>query len=183
MATCQDVVTHAYRMGGIVGMSDYPSAKEAEYALIALQDMLRNWFDTGLFGPLTDRLVTEDCTAAEFDRIISESDVIVTLPLVIEDNGVDRAVYDLTPVQTIIEGVNTRYVLDKTWQSLEGLTLAGACPLADRGIHSMAANLLLEIGGPYDKQPSAMQGRTAAYFKSGLALKNSTRPALQVEYF
>jgi hypothetical protein len=183
MATCQEVVTHAYRMAGIVGMSAYPTAKEADYALAALQTMLLMWFDTGLFGTLADRLVTEDCTAAEFDRIISASDVTVTLPLVIDDNGIDRSAYDLSPVQTIIEGVSRRYVMDKTWQALDALELAGGCPLADRGVHGMAANLALEVMEPYGKPPTAMIGRTANLFKSGLAYKNSTRPASQAEYF
>ena len=97
MPTCQDVVTHALRLSGVVGIGDIPEAEEAEFAQNELQALIGGWFEQGMFGALADVTKTAAYTANEFERVNAAVGIVITLPLTITDDD-SRAPYDLAGI-------------------------------------------------------------------------------------
>lgn len=146
MATVRDIITDAYRIGGIIGLSEEAPAEEADYGLIGLQSMLHSWINSGMFGTMTDVFKTDDYTASENERVTVDS-AVVTIPYTFEDDcGETRAPLQLSAISVVTGTGTTSYIYDRRqWIAIEAMTLNDTCPLAEFGRRGLAACLALEL--------------------------------------
>lgn len=142
MTTVRDVVKLALQQARVVGIGRDPKASEAEAGLTAFQSMLDQWVANGMFGRLTDVYETANYTASEGERVIAPTAITVTFPTSLDDecNGGTRAPYDLSLIETVLNGTRVVKLYDRTgWVNLLGLTLGSNAPLAGRGLAGLAA--------------------------------------------
>lgn len=181
MATVRDIITDAYRVSGIVGISDTPSASEAGFGLDGLQSMFQSWVATGMFGEFTDRYKTDAYTALEGDRVTTSGSPTITRPPTYEDGGIEygdgtgerRAPKELSVIQVIdtTAGTEATYIFDRgSWVEIEALSLNDTCPLADYGKRGLASALAVELCAIPAFQGQVSQGvlRAAGAFKSAV---------------
>lgn len=187
MATCGDVIAHAFHICNWRGLSESPTDAENAFALSALQGMLDRWVAGGMFGRLNDKLVAADYTALEGDRVVKSGTPAVTIPDTYAcdgSEGTDRPPYDLSLIE--VQGVSGRnvWLYDRTaWVDIAALALDDDCPLASRGLNGLAGCLAMEIAGSQGDVPDMAQ-RAASQFMAGLSYKTgSERAPRQALYY
>ena len=178
MPTCQDVVSHALRLGGVVGIDDIAEAGEGLFAQAELLGMFTGWFEQGMFGTLTDVTKTAAYTANEFERVNAATGITVTLPLTITNDNA-RAPYDLAAIMVVQDGAAAQWIYDRAWVRLDTLGLTSICPLSARNMAGLAACLALRIT-PFDNKLDPRTNKNAVDFRTSLMLK--ARPQT-VEFF
>lgn len=188
MATCRDVVTRAYRVSGIIGIGDTPTAEEADYGMDALQSMFDVWVANGMFGRLNDVYKTTAYTAKEGDRVQTSGSPTITIPTTYAedgDEGSDRTPYDLSVIEVQAGATRNVWLYDRgAWVDLVALELADTCPLADRGFHGLACCLAQEISSAFGAQLAATVISASFTFRQAISYKlGSERPARTAEYF
>lgn len=177
MPTCNDIITRALNMTGIVALGEVPDAAESEFALEALQSMYDAWVEGGMFGRLTDVYKTVDYEAKEQERVITPA-ATITLPTVIASVEGDRAPRELSCIVTIVGGVQTSNIYHRgAWLDLNGLALTDEAPLADRGAFGLSAALALMIAETFRQGVvSASVANAARQFTGGVSLKLGATP-------
>ena len=150
MATVRDIITDAYRVGGIIGLGETPSATEADFALSGLQSMFHAWVSANLFGSMAEVFAADDYTAHENERITIDG-AIVTIPTTFAECGEDgneRAPRELSVIQCVTDTGNTTYIYDRReWRAIETLGLNDECPLSAYGGRGLASLLAIELCG------------------------------------
>jgi hypothetical protein len=187
MATCQEVITRAHRMCNWRAIGSDPTTAESNFALPALQSIFDGWVMNGMFGRLTDKLVTEDYTALEGQRVVVSGSATVTIPTTYSfcgEEGSDRPPYDLSLIEVQDGATRNVWLYDRNeWVDIAELTIDGDCPLSGRNLHGLAAVLATEIDGPQGFIPDTVRA-SAQQFLRQLAWKNgSQRPPRTAEYF
>lgn len=187
MATVRDVVTLMLRQARIVGVGREPRSAEAERGLEAFQGLLDFWIGNGMFGRLTDVYKTDDYTATEGDRVIAPTAITVTFPTSIVDEGTGetRAPYDLSIVETVLNGTRVVKIYDRTaWVDLLGLTLASDAPLASRGLPGLAACAAQSYVEMFGGSLGPLTQRLGLQFQGMISHKfGSTRPKEAAGYY
>lgn len=188
MATCRDVIYRAYRLSGIVGVSDDPTAEEAVFGMGALQSLFDDWVVSGMFGRLTDKLVTDDHTALEQQRVVVASgSPTITIPDTYSfcgEVGSDRTPYDLSLIEVQNGATRNVWIYDRGWADIAALAIGDACPLSNRGINGLAGVLARSAMGPFTAEVSPFVAREAMRFLGQLSYKSgSERPARADVYF
>ena len=187
MATVADVVTHALKQARVIAPGVTPSADEAADGLTCFQAMLDQWATSGLFGRLTDTYQTDDYTAAEGERVIAPTAITVTFPTSLDDEaeGGTRSPYDLSLIETVLNGTRTVKLYDRTaWVDLLGLALADDAPLAARGLAGLSACLAQTYCEMFGAQLLPYTQRLAQHFLASLSLKfGSVRPKEAACYY
>lgn len=181
MATVRDIVTDAYRVSGIIGITATPSSEEADFGLTGLQSMFQSWIGNAMFGEFTDKYKTAAYTALEGERVTTSGSPTITRPTTYEDGGIEygdgsgerRAPRELSVIQVIdtTAGTEATYIFDRgAWVEIEALTLNSTCPLADYGERGLAMCLAMELCAipAFNGQvtPGVMRG--AGAFKSAV---------------
>lgn len=187
MVTCRDIITDAYRIGGIIGLSEEPTADLAEYGLTGLQSMFHTWIARGLFGTMKDVFATEDYTANEGERITVDS-AVVTIPYTFDtDESTDRAPKQLSAISVVTDTGTTSYIYDRRqWISIEAITLNDTCPLADFGRRGLAACLALELTAlpTFNGVPTQGVLQAARSFKQAvIATRYAAHNIVEPQYF
>lgn len=188
MPTCRDVIKYALWQSGIVPSGEDPEAHELELGMVALQSLYDEWLANGMFGRLVDRYEEGDVTAEEGQRIIAPAGVAVEIPDTVYDfaEGVDRAPRDLAAIETVINGVRSVKLFDRTgWVDLIGLEPSGEAPLASRGAYALAAALAVSGGflSVFDGDPKPTTVSLANRFLMGLSLKWGSGERSGTSYF
>lgn len=187
MVTCRDIITDAYRVGGIIALSENPESDEADFGMTGLQSMFQSWINVGLFGTMRDVYATADYTARENDRVTTADGAIVTIPDVLDSNADfysygdapygdypsngDRAPKQLSAISVVTAGVTTSYIYDRgRWVEIEALELGDDCPLEGFGRRGLAAALALELVAipAFNSGPTPGMMQSARAFKSAV---------------
>jgi len=186
MTTCRDLGTSALRMIGVYGGNETPSAADAQIALDQLQSMLTGWVHSGMFGRLNDHHAATDYTAKEFDRVVADAAVVVTLPVtVLGSDGVYRKPRDLTAIEISDDSGRNTWIWDRdAWVSLSGLAFADDCPIAWRSPRGFAACLGVNLTGDFNMPLTPALTRLASQFRTMISMKlGSTQDPTPVSYF
>jgi hypothetical protein len=188
MPTCADIVTLALRLAGIIGLNTTPTASEAQNGLDALQGLYEGWATGGMFGRLTDVLVSSDYTAKEGERVRATGGVSITLPLELPgDAGAPRAPRDMALIETfhVATGVGEAHLYDRNeWVRLDGLKLTDEAPLALRDRLGLAATLAESYAEMFGGTISAGSAARARTFRGNLISKRgSTQERQHSDYF
>jgi hypothetical protein len=193
MTTCLDIITKAYAKARVRARGDDLDAEEASAGLVSLESLFAEMAAEGVFGRLTDVIVSADYTAGEQERIFNtdpDGDAAVftiTLPKEITDADEDAGVRpprDLTLVQVVGSGATTRVYSRGSWVALDSLTLAGTCPLAERGADGLACLLAAYIAEENGKPVGSITAMRGMAFRSRLTHRaDSTRQPLAIDYF
>lgn len=156
MATCRDVIYRAYRMAGIVPLTDDPSAEELEQGLAVLQNIYDRIADSRAYSEVYETGTVE---AEEGQRI--QGATSVTLPVTVTDwTGRQRKPRDLAFVQYDTGSGMQTYVSDRgTWVQLTTLAAGSDAPFAGRGQEGLSALVALELSETY---PGATVGPVTA---------------------
>jgi len=151
MATCEDIITRAYRRLKLIDESEAPSSEQATTGLEALQDL----FDAAVNAArLEDYVATANYTAEENQRIrLSGGTWTITYPTTISADN-NRDPYDLSVV--VVAGATpTHKIYDAqlgSWVTVSGLALADECPLSARNAKAISGVLADELAEEYGKQ-------------------------------
>lgn len=180
MTTIADTITDALRMTGDLDKNEVAEGPQLDDALPVFQSMLEGWVYSGLFGKVDDVLVATDCTAGEFQRILAEVAVEVTLPATIPlwPGCTDaRPPQDGAIVILAMGSPHQVYRYDgqgATWVSFTDLSLTDTAPLASYGTAGLASCLaevlattpqrIANMGAAY-----ALTASRAAAFRAALA--------------
>lgn len=186
MTTCRDMGTSALQMLGVYGGNETPSAADAQVALDQLQSLLTGWVHSGMFGRLNDYHAVSDYTAKEFDRVVADASVVVTLPsTVLGSDGVYRKPRDITVIEISDDTGRNTWIWDRdAWVALNGLAFATDCPLAWRGIRGFAACLAVNLSGDFTMPLTPSVTRLASQFRGMISMKlGSTQDPTPVSYF
>lgn len=189
MPTCRDIITHAMRQAKILAAGVDPDADELADGLVALQSLYDGWVANGMFGRLKDRYESEDYDASEGERVIAPSGVTVTFPTTIDSDAFsdERAPRDMSVIETIINGVRTVKLWDRTgWVDLLDLTENSEAPLASRGAWGLAATLAISgaFVAMFGGDPGLDVRMAALRFQNGVSTKfGSTQDSIAGSYF
>lgn len=188
MTTCRDIVTRAYRMAGIIGLSESPETSEAEEGLVALQSMFDTWVAGGMFGRLTDVYKTAAYTAREGERVHTSGSPTITIPSTYAqdgEEGTDRTPYDLSLIEVQDGATRNVWVYDRSaWVDLKGLTLSSTCPFAERGESGLAACLAITLADTFGAPIGRSVSSAAAAYRQALSYKlGSERPGREQVFF
>lgn len=184
MATCQTIITGAYRRLKVIDETESPTAAHAVVGLEALQDLFNHQFAT---AALEDYVATAAYTAEENQRIrLSGGSWTITYPTTI--TGEDRDPEDLAVV--VVAGASpTNKFYDAqlaAWVDCTTLTLAGECPLSKRNRNALTGFLAEQLAGEYgremDKLGPALR-RDASHGKQLLSRIGGERPLVTPSYF
>ena len=173
MPTVRDIITDAFRIGGIIGLGEDPKANEADFALTGLQSMFHSWVSSGLFGSMTEVFAADDYTAHENERITIDS-AVVTIPTTFAEDGTDgddRAPRELSVIQCVSDTATTTYIYDRReWRAIETLALGDECPLSGFGARGLASTLSLELCGlpAFGSNPTPSMVQAARAFKTAV---------------
>lgn len=146
MATCRDIINRAYRMAGIVPLTDDPTSDEMDAGLIVLNSIYDRIIDSRDF---VDVYETGTVDAEEGQRITGAT--AVNLPAtVVGWDGQKRSPKDMAFVQYDIGSGMQAYVSDYgTWTQLTNLTANSDAPFADRNQEGLSALVALELSETY----------------------------------
>ena len=170
MATCREIVTRAYQVGGIVSLGVDPKAREMDLGMEALQSLFDMWVEQGMFGRLKDVYKTANYTAREYERVIAPSAITVTKPTTI--SGQNRAPYDLACIVTILNGTQTNYIYTQgDWTSLTGLAEASECPLSYRDRHGFSCRMAMEYPTMFGANLGAPEIQRGRRFQASIMQK------------
>lgn len=175
MSTCLDIMRRALRLSA--GETGVPTGQDAQDSLQRLQSLildLPGFFQNGLWR---DRFVSAAYTAKESDRIVVTAPGVVTLPLVIDDCGTQRAPLDLAKVQILGAATNKGvwlYSASKgAWGRADGLALeptATELPFGSEDDEGLAAQLAValvdEYGGEVSAATVAKSNQSKASFRA-----------------
>lgn len=178
MATVRSIVIRAYRMAGIVPLSDEPEASE----LNAGVDVLQSIYDrVAANRDLTPVLKSGTYEAKEDERITGAT--TVTLPTSVVDSvtGETRAPLDMAYVQYDTGSGFVTYASDRgSWVRTDALTASSEAPFSDRNSEGLSALVALEFAETY---PGATVGpmtvRKARIFQSLF----TREPTIEPEYY
>lgn len=153
MATCQSIITTAFRRLRVLDEREEPTTEHGIVGLDALQGLFDHYIST---AQLTDYVATANYTAKENERIrLSGGSWTITAPTTISDDG-DRDPYDLSAI--VVAGATPVHkIYDAqlgTWVTVSGLTLAGECPLSTRNRAAMTGVLAKQLSGEYGRSLS-----------------------------
>ena len=193
MATCNDVIKTALKLGRVIASGVTPTTDEYADGLIALQSMFDGWRTGGMFGELEDvyLIAGESDVAEEGKRYFTETGATLTTPtsVYLDSLGDTRQPRDLALYESLTEaGTQAAKVYDRTaWVDVIGLTGAGACPLASRGMMGLAACLAVSeafLAEFNDAQVSPRVERLAKNFLRNIMAKHgSTQDRGTVDYY
>lgn len=176
MSTVRSLVNRAHRYLKTYGSGETPSDDDGDIGLEELQLYLKQNVAKGVFGPLTDVVITEAYEAGENERIanLTGSALTVTLPDSIVDDvtGDDRAPEDRAVV--IVAGDSTS-LYDATlaaWVNLDTMTLNDDEPLAG---FNLAWPLALQMSESFGLEPGPVLVAKAATTQAALRLKKPIR--------
>lgn len=174
MTTCRDAIRAAYRKLGVVRSGQEPSASQAEDGLRELQAVYDGSVFRGLFGRLTDVLVSADYEAGEGERVAnsSDDDIDITLPETVldADTGLARKPKDLSPV--VIEGGESYLYEAGAWNQITNLALGDDAPLSGRLYQWLVGELVVRLADdmglpvPQTVVADVTQGRSALSYKA-----------------
>ena len=193
MATCRDIVTLGLKQARVVGVSDTPSASEADVGMTVLQSLYRSWFDSGEFGRLTDVYKAADYTAQEQERITAETGVTVTLPTTYsitsgkygDGTGQRRAPYELAAIAVVKDGAELSYIWDgSAWIELNSLALGDNAPLAKYNEAGLSAFYALHYAETFGAQIGPGTKKLADRFISAMRTRrNRANPRATAEFY
>lgn len=200
MATCQDIITYAMRMNGILGLGKQPKSAELDEGMAALQSMYDEWRTGGMLGELVDEYVTADQDAQEGRRYLLADGVTLAEPSLIAStsddyglcdygtNATERQPRDLAFYEKVDSaGTQAARLYDRTgWVDLLGLALTDTAPLSGRGSYGLAACLAASGGflGAFGTPPNETTVATARHFLSNIMGRNgSTQDRSTGAYF
>lgn len=180
MATCETIITVAWRRSGVYGGGVSIPNTQMTIGLERLQDMYNNMVGEGLLGRFNDvyLMTGQEYTAKEQDRIYrSDNTTVVTIPTAVTDDnsGVIRTPLDrgaIIVVSPFDDDPTTLSIWDAytgAWVDVDGLTMDSYAPFSKRfeeGLKNYLAIKLADEGG-YSIRPSL--ARDAGLFKIQLA--------------
>lgn len=186
MTTCADVITMAATRARIIRPGATLKASEADDGLLALQGMFEEWAH-GMFGRLTDKLVTENTEAEVGQRIRVDGAYTITMPDVDADDD-EKPVKDLSVVEilytdpSVSREVHVYEAGIAGWVQINALALTDEAPLATRGPTGLADALAMfwtdGFGG--EVPPSVKRGALA--FMRSLSWKFDSEETVAVYY-
>jgi len=200
MTTCRELITAAYRKARVRGRGDTLDAEEAADGLFALQSFYDEMVGEGVFGRLTDVVITAAYEADEQERVFN-TDLdgggepwTVTLPVEIEDGFATdgaRPPRDLAlvviagdPVQNYVYSSQLGAWVSLTGVAGAGLTLEQDAPLAERGADALACLFAAFIAEENGKTIGPVTAARAMAFRSRLTHRPSAEHVpTQAEYF
>lgn len=162
MITCQEIIDRAHAKIGIRN----PSAQMSNAALWALEGMMTGMLHEGVFGRVRDAYAIDDHTGQENIRVIASADDALTITwpdtyeydvgdTIPDDDGLDtenRPPRDLA-VFSVADGEETvTYIYDSylgRHVRLDGLSLSGECPLAQRDREGLACMLAIDLSADF----------------------------------
>lgn len=185
MPTCRDIVTLAMKQAQILAPGAEPTAGEAADGMDALQGLYEGWVSGGMFGQLTDDIVSVGGAALLQHRITATDGAVITLPTTVDRDGDDLAPYDLSVVE-IIDATGRKVHLFEagTWRQIDALGLSDKAPLASRGRDGLAACLAMSFAEQFAASIGPGTANRARQFKTALMFKlGADRPRTAAEYF
>lgn len=182
MLTMRQLAVRALRRVGVVSEGQPTSqAYDTAVALETARDMYLSFIANGLFGPVTDVLVSADYTASENERVIntSEDDITVTLPLTVTDDSsgtrATRAPEDRAFV--LVSGSEPHaHIYDADladWRSIYDLTLDDSAPLSGRYATHLSSILAGRLCPDYGMTPDLV---LTSLIQTGLASLRLKKP-------
>lgn len=170
MATIRDAVTRGLQWAGVVALGRDPRAAEAGVGLEAVQSLLDQWMQDGMFGCLVDVYKTANYTASEYERVTSPSSITVTKPTYIDNER--RSPFELAPIVTVLNGVQTNYVFTQgAWLNLTGLTLDSDLPLEHYGRRGFEAMVGVKLCETFGLEPRPVMANEALRFQGRIMSK------------
>jgi len=195
MTTCRELITAAYRKARVRGRGDVLDAEEAQDGLVTLQSFYDELVSEGMFGRLTDVIITADYEANEQERVFN-TDLDdggelfdVTLPREVDDDETAdgaRPPRDLSLI--VVAGASTQNFVYSSplggWDTLTGLALETEAPLGERGADALACLFAAFIAEENGKTIGPVTASRAMAFRSRLSHRASApRVPTQAEYF
>lgn len=168
MATGVEVITAAARRAGIIDRGRSIDSTDAGRLLELLEDQYLQWAASGMFGRLTDVLITADYTPDEQERVVvnTASSVTVTLPATIDDEFTGDArppkSMALVMVTSAYSDFQETLIYDAglgNWVKLESLTLHNYAPLSATYKTAVVAALAVKVCDEYGLPVSAVLTR------------------------
>lgn len=178
MTTLRQLITRGQRLATIhggAGMRALPAENAAD-GLESAIGMYRGFIGNGIFGPITDVLITEAYEAGENERVINNTaeDLAITLPLTITDCGVERTTEDRSVVIIVDAEDPAFWTFDVDigdWVELGSLTLDDRAPFSGRFETGLAALLAVHMLSEYGMEPSAILADLARTAHGAMRLK------------
>lgn len=178
MATCRDIITRAYRMIGVVGLSRQPTGAEFEAGLGVLQSIYDRIAQERSYTAIK---TTGDVEAGENQRIITTGTVTLPAEVVDEVDGQPRAPIDLAFVQYDAGLGWMTFVSDRgQWVSLDNLEDGDEAPLSSRNQEGLSSLVAMEL---YETYPGAALGQMTMQKARRFQGQFSRDTAQEPEYF
>lgn len=186
MTTCADAILYAARRSKIIRPGATLKASEADDGMLALQTMYDTWA-AGMFGRLTEKVVTANTEAEVGQRIRVDGAFTVTLPD-LDANDDQKPVKDLSFVEIIYTDPSVlleRHVYEAgrgAWVQINGLALTDEAPLATRGATGLGDALAMFWAESFGFDVPTNVKRGAQAFMRSLSWKFDT-DEIVAEYF
>lgn len=167
--TCRSVIKRSMQHLGSLNVGEDPTDNEAQDFMVSLQSLYDGWVTAGMFGTLTDVLITADYTAKENERITGN--FTVTVPSTVTCEGVARTPRDLSLIETF-DTVRKVYLFDRNaWVQIDSLTLNSTAPLSARSFVGLSACLAAFIADELGKPLGQGTTRLASQFRAQISMK------------
>lgn len=167
MATCQDIVSRALHMAGVVARADDPDAAELRDGMTVLQSLYDGWLIGGMFGRLTDVYESGSYEAGEGQRVFITSGTL-TLPTEIDE----RKPRDLVAIEAFDDDGRKAYIWDRTaWVKITDLDTADDAPLSNRGVNGLAACVAVAFAEEFGATVAGSTMMQCRAFKTALSYK------------
>lgn len=195
MATCRDLIRTAARRCGVVTSGMEITAAQAADGLEVLQSVYDSMVAQGVFGRLTDVLVTSspyDAGCGERIAYSGPGTLSITLPETedytladtIPEKGDqnERKPYDLAVV--VVEGGSTYLYEAGDWHELNALALSDDAPLSGRFRNMLIGEIAIRLADEYGVPVPPSCALDAAMGRSALSHKFSApRKAVEHTFF
>lgn len=189
MTTCRDIITHAMRELGVIGVGKQPKAAEAEEAMFRLQAIVSGLIGNGVGTPLADQIIETDTDLSADTRnlIYATARMTVSLPdmpangarVQIKDMLGNLSTYPLTieaiPSDLVLSTNNgdwTLIYIGSTWNLVTPLSIDLSIPFDDDEFFTLelAKRLAPVFGVPFPptSEPALLRAanRIRAKFRS-----------------
>lgn len=183
MATMRDLAAKVLRKTGEIGLTEQPDGPEENAVLSAALAWLQQW---ALSQIRTNRLLSDDDEAYEYESITGADNITVTLPASIEDGDAEggyRAPRDGAVVELALGDPHEIYIYNRLvadWQSIEDLTLDSTCPLTAYGLDGLACAVAEYMGSDAGREASPEVRRQASRFRMQV---NATPDAIETVFY
>jgi hypothetical protein len=179
----RDLAVKVLRKTGEIGLTEQPDGPEENAVLEAAQGFYQSW---ALSQIRTERMVSADGEAREYERVSSTVDVAMTRPATISDPDAEggwRSPRNGAVIEFALGDPHEIWIFSSLvadWQQIEDLTLDSSAPLAAFGMDGLACAVAEYMGSDAGRELSPQVLKDAARFRMKI---NAVPQAMEAVFY